>query len=115
MLNGGPIGYYIKRLYDREDCSLILTGYQVEGTVGRALVDTGRYMHEGIDVKLNIPFHFMDFSAHCGKDSLIELVRKTNPEKVFVMHGGDTPEFALELKELGFDATAPENGDSFKV
>lgn len=115
MLNGGPIGYYIKRLYDREDCSLILTGYQVEGTVGRALVDTGRYMHEGIDAKLKMPFQLMDFSAHCGRDSLIELVKKTNPEKVFVMHGGETPKFALELKELGFDAYAPESGDSFKV
>lgn len=115
MLNGGPIGYYIKRLYDREDCSLVLTGYQVEGTVGRVLMDTGRYTHEGIDAKLRMPFQMMDLSAHCGRDSLMELVKKTNPEKVFVMHGGETHGFATELKELGFDATAPENGDRFRV
>lgn len=115
MLSGGPIGYYIKRLYQREDCAMVLTGYQVEGTVGRRVMDTGRYVNEGLDVKLSMPFHFMDFSAHCGRDGLINLVKKTNPEKVFVVHGDGTPEFAEELRGMGFDAYAPANGEKIRI
>ncbi|UCD07527.1 MAG: MBL fold metallo-hydrolase [Candidatus Aenigmatarchaeota archaeon] len=115
MLSGGPIGYYIKRLYQREDCAIALTGYQVEGTVGRRLMDTGRYVNEGLDVKLRMPPHFMDFSAHCGRDNLIKLVKKTNPEKVIVIHGDGTTEFAEELRGMGFDARSPANGEKFKA
>ncbi|MCK4497416.1 MAG: MBL fold metallo-hydrolase [Candidatus Aenigmarchaeota archaeon] len=115
MLSGGPIGYYIKRLYQREDCAMVLTGYQVEGTVGRRVMDTGRYVNEGLDVKLSMPFHFKDFSAHCGRDGLINLVKKTNPEKVFVVHGDGTPEFAEELRGMGFDAYAPANGEKIRI
>ncbi len=115
MMSGGPIGYYVKKLYQREDCALVLTGYQVEGTVGNVLMNTGRYVHEGMDALLRMPYSFMDFSAHCGRDSLIRLVKKTNPEKVFIIHGDGTPKFAEELKGMGFDAHAPENGEKFKI
>ncbi len=115
MMSGGPIGYYIKRLYQREDCALVLTGYQVEGTVGNVLMNTGRYVNEGVDAKLKMPYSFMDFSAHCGRDNLISLVKKTNPEKVFVIHGDGTQKFAKELKGMGFDAVAVQNGDKFKI
>jgi putative mRNA 3-end processing factor len=115
MLSGGPIGYYIKHLHEREDCVMVMTGYQVEGTVGRRLLDTGRYVNEGIDVKPRMRIQFMDFSAHCGRDGLINLVRKTNPEKVIVMHGDATPEFAKELGGMGFDARAPKNGEKVRI
>ena len=62
-----------------------------------------------------MPYSFMDFSAHCGRDNLISLVKKTNPEKVFVIHGDGTPKFAKELKGMGFDAVAAQNGDKFKI
>ena len=94
---------------------MILTGYQVDGTVGRTLMDTGRYVNEGIDAKLKMPVHFMDFSAHCGRDNLIRMIKKTCPEKVFVMHGENTSEFEKELREMGFDATATENGKKAKL
>ena len=115
MLNGGPIGYYIKKLHQREDCSMVLTGYQVEGTVGRKLMDTGRYVNEGLDVKPRMRVYFMDFSAHCGRDGLMNLVKRANPEKVFLMHGNGTPEFAEELRGMGFDAHAPMNGEKIRV
>lgn len=63
MLNGGPVGYYIKKLHDREECNLILTGFMVEGTVGRKLLDTGRYVNEGLDVEPKMKTEFMDFSV----------------------------------------------------
>ena len=115
MLNGGPIGYYIKRLHKRENCRMVITGYQVEGTVGRKLLETGRYMNEGLDVKPKMGIEQIDFSAHTDHDHLIEFFQKTNPGKIVLVHGDSNPEFAQELKHMGFDAYAPANGDKIKV
>jgi len=115
MLNGGPIGYYIKKLHKRQNCRLVLTGYQVEGTVGRKLIETGRYVNEGIDVKPKMPVEQMDFSAHTDHDHLIEFFQKTNPGKIILVHGDKTPEFAQELKGMGFEAHAPKNGEKIKL
>jgi putative mRNA 3-end processing factor len=114
MLNGGPIGYYIKRLHKRENCRMVITGYQVEGTVGSKLLSTGRYVNEGIDVKPKMGIEQIDFSAHTDHDHLIEFFRKTNPGKIVLVHGDRTPEFAQELKGMGFDAYAPANGDRIR-
>ncbi len=111
MLNGGPINYYIKRLYSREDCTMILSGFQVPGTVGRTLLDTGRYIYGDIDVKPKMRIEFLDFSAHCGRSGIIKFLKKTSPEKVFLVHGERTQEFAEELKETGFNAFAPKRGE----
>jgi putative mRNA 3-end processing factor len=111
MMNGGPIGYYIKRLHKRENCRLVITGYQVDGTVGKRLLDTGRYVNEGLDIKPRMGIEQIDFSAHTDHDHLIEFFQKTNPGKIALVHGDRTPEFAQELKGMGFDAYAPANGD----
>jgi putative mRNA 3-end processing factor len=114
MMNGGPIGYYMKKLHKRENCSLVMSGYMVEGTVGRKLLDTGRYTNEGLDVKPKMKVEQLDFSAHTDHDHLIEFFRKTNPGKIVLVHADKAPEFAQELKSMGFDAHAPANGDRIK-
>ena len=116
MMNGGPVGTYVKKLHDKQNCSLILTGYQVEGTVGRTLMDTGHYKNEGINVKIKNRFEFMDFSAHTDRNNLIKFYKKLNPEKIILVHGDHRiEEFAKELNEMGFDAVAPENGETVKI
>ncbi len=115
MLNGGPVSYYIKNLHDRENCTLALTGFMVEGTVGRRLLDTGRYVNEGLDVKPKMRIEFMDFSAHTDRTHLIEFFKRIKPRKVFLVHGDRTQVFARELQAMGIDAEAPKNGDTVKV
>lgn len=115
MLNGGPVGFYIKKLHEREDCTLTLSGFQIPGTVGRHLLDTGRYVNEGLDVKPKMKVEFMDLSAHCGRDGIINFLRKVNPQKVFLVHGERTEGFARELKGMGFNAYAPRNGEKIKI
>jgi putative mRNA 3-end processing factor len=115
MLSGGPVGFYIKKLHERGNCLLALSGFQVPGTVGRRLLDTGRYVHEGLDVKPKMKVEFMDLSAHCGRDGIINFLKKASPEKTFLVHGERTEEFAGELKGMGFDAHAPKNGEKIRV
>ena len=115
MLQGGPVSFYIGKLANRKDCSMVLSGYQVEKTAGRHLLETGVYDNGEMSVKPQFPIHFMDFSAHTDKKHLIDFYRKVNPTKIALMHGDRTPEFAEELKGMGFDAVAPENGDIINV
>jgi putative mRNA 3-end processing factor len=115
MLNGGPVSYYIKKLHDRENCAMALTGYQVEGTVGRTLLDTGRYINEGLDVKPKMRIEFMDFSAHTDKSHVTDFIKRNKPKKVFLVHGDRTQEFAKEIQAMGFDAHSPKNGDKIEV
>ena len=42
-------------------------------------------------------------SDHCDYDELIDLAKKTNPEKIYTVHGF-VNEFANDLVKLGFDA-----------
>jgi len=107
MLTGGPIVWYLKQLYDKADSSLVLTGWQLDGTPGKLLLETGRFIteEENLEVKMNVTR--LDFSAHAGRSGLFELVKKINPEKVFCVHGDHTEEFARELRGEGWDAIAP--------
>jgi len=107
--SGGPIVQYIKKLYDDRNCSLVLTSFQVEGTPGKTLLETGRYINEkaGLNLELKMFVKRLDFSSHCGRSDLFNFAEKVDPEKIFCIHGDHTEEFASELREKGFDAVAP--------
>jgi putative mRNA 3-end processing factor len=107
MLTGGPVVKYIEKLHKKERASLILTGWQIEGTPGRTLLETGRFIYENFDLEVKMRVKRFDFSAHAGRKGLFEFVKRINPEKVFCVHGDHTEEFAEELKREGFDAIAP--------
>jgi putative mRNA 3-end processing factor len=115
MMNGGPIISYMSKLYDRPDCSLVMTGFQVPGTAGRNLLDTGKFVNGEIDVKPRMRMEFLDFSAHTDHDHLLEFYKKVNPKKIILVHGEKTVEFAEELKAKGFNAYSPKNGETLKV
>ncbi len=115
MLNGGPVVHYISRLYERPDCSLVLTGFQVPGTAGRTLIDTGKFVHEDLEVKPRMRMEFLDFSAHTDHDHLIEFYKKVKPKKILLIHGEKPEDFAKELRKQGFEAEAPKNGETVQV
>jgi putative mRNA 3-end processing factor len=116
MLTGGPIAHYIEKIYDREDCTLILTGFQVPGTEGAVLLETGRYIHQDLDLAVKMSVRKFDFSSHSSRSQLFKFVKHVNPGKVFCIHGDNTKRFAQELKEEhGFDAFSPSNDKNFDV
>ena len=110
MLTGGPIAHYIEKIYDREDCTLILTGFQVPGTEGAVLLETGHYIHQDLDLALKMSVRKLNFSSHAPRSELFRFVKHVNPGKVFCVHGDNTQRFAQELREeYGFDTLAPKN------
>jgi len=115
MLEGGPSVMYIKYLYDNVESSIIFTGFIIPRTAGRYLLDTGRFVTEGFDLKIKMGIHVFDFSAHSGRDNLFDFVNKIKPEKVVCIHGDNCERFATELRGRGFDAVAPKNGDIIDI
>lgn len=117
MLNGGPILYYLNKLYKDRNSKLLLTGYQVEGTNGRLAAEKGFIELNGEILNLKPKVEQYDFSAHCGDLELKQLVKdfcNKGTERVFVMHGGKTEAFAAWIsEEIGVEAYAPANGDVF--
>lgn len=115
MLGGGPFAYYIKEIYDEENCSILLTGYQVEDTAGRKLLKTGIYKPEDLQLDVKCHYELFDFSAHSGRDELFDFVEKVNPGRVIPVHGDENKKFAEELEERGYEAKAPKKGEEITI
>jgi len=113
MLEGGPVLEYIFKL--NQNSRIFITGYQVKGTKGYELLNTGSITIDGERRKVKTPWAHYDLSAHAGRSQLFEFVKGANPQKVFCMHGDSCESFAQELKEMGFDAYAPQVGEAFEI
>ena len=117
MLQGGPVHFYLPNIYNDENSKLFLTGYQVDETPGRILLDTGKISIDGIIVHPKMRYERFDFSGHAGQRELLEMARRTNPQKILCVHGD--PEtlkaFVAVLKQEGFDATAPQLGEEIRL
>ncbi len=119
MLNGGPILYYLEKLYNDPKTKIMLTGYQVEDTNGRLAIEKGMVENNDRVMHLKTKVEQYDFSAHCGEKELKDIVNhfcRNGTEAVFTMHGENTKEFAEWVSEAhGVSAFAPENGDTYVV
>ncbi len=119
MLNGGPVLYYLKKIHDDPRSKVLLTGYQIEGTNGRRLLESGSVETDGELVKVNAGVEQYDFSAHAGDRELKELVSRFcrhGTDVVFTVHGEHTEEFAAWTRETcGCEAISPQNGEEFII
>jgi len=115
MLNGGPVLDYILKL-NSASC-IFLTGYQVEGTNGRMLLDTGKIRdnHKTLTIKTKAIQY--DFSAHAGMSDLHEYARRSSPNRVICVHASEeNAEYLAEsLRGEGFEAYAPRVGEAIKL
>ncbi len=113
MMEGGPALSYMLNLNPAS--RLIFTGYCVEGTNGWRIQKENKVMIDKNILDVSLPVSYFDFSAHAGRSDLLKFVKAANPGKIVLNHGDRTPEFAQELKEMGFNAVAPKNGDSIDI
>ncbi|MBI1972120.1 MAG: MBL fold metallo-hydrolase [Candidatus Aenigmarchaeota archaeon] len=115
FVQAGPSVFYIRRLCLRKNSSVLVPGFQVEGSPGRQLLDHKTYNLDGETVRVGLHVDRFDFSAHGDRKELLHTINKVGPEKVFVVHGDNCEKFAAELKEMGFEAFAPEIGNKFPL
>jgi putative mRNA 3-end processing factor len=119
MLNGGPVLYYLKKVHGDPKSKVLLTGYQIEGTNGRRLLEEGCVEAEGETVKVDASVEQYDFSAHAGDSELKNLVSrfcKNGTGVGFMIHGEHTEDFAAWARDnLGCEAIAPSNGEEYII
>jgi len=119
MINGGPIINYIQRLRSDPKSSIILTGYQVEGTNGRLLMEKGYIIDEHTNRKILVQMnvHQFDFSAHAGRHSLEWIAEEVSPEIAFVVHGDPecATSFGKFLETICDNIYIPEIGDRINI
>ncbi|MFC4548814.1 MULTISPECIES: MBL fold metallo-hydrolase [Halorussus] len=115
MLTGGPVVSYIPEIRANPTNKIAMTGYQVEGTPGRELLDRGRAEIDGQIMPVSAQVESYDFSAHADRDGLFEFLDSYRDAKILVNHGDRCEEFARELREEGYEASAPELGQSVTI
>jgi putative mRNA 3-end processing factor len=115
MLHGGPAMTYVPEVRDHPGNLIALVGYQVEGTPGRELVETGRAEIDGRVMPVSADVEVFDFSAHADRAGLLSLLSSYRDVEVLVNHGDRCEAFAGELREAGYDAVAPELGETVSL
>jgi putative mRNA 3-end processing factor len=115
MLGGGPAVSYIPQIRQHPTNKIALTGYQVEGTPGRELVETGRAEFDGRVLPVSAQVEQYDFSAHADRHGLRAFLEDYRETPIIVNHGDDCAGYAEELAGDGFETTAPELGEALSV
>ena len=115
MLSGGPAMTYIPEIRSMPTNKVALTGYQVAGTPGRSLVDTGRAEIDGRVMPVSAQVEKHDFSAHANHDGLLEFLEAYRDSKVLVNHGDRCVAFGETLAEKGFDVAVPELDEEVSI
>ncbi len=106
MLTGGPVMEYFRYLADDPRNSIIFVSYQIEGTLGRRILDGLREVHmmspEGkLEViKVRMEVHKVDgFSGHSDRSQLLAYVKniEPKPERIVLCHGERSKIFDLSI------------------
>ncbi|MAL60329.1 MAG: MBL fold metallo-hydrolase [Flavobacteriaceae bacterium] len=122
MVTGGRVLTYLKQLIDEPNTSILLVGYQAEGTRGRQLLEGAheiKFFGNYYPVKAEI-HHLESLSAHGDQADLLEWVSeiKNIPEEVFLIHGEPTASDALRVKiqeTLGWNVNLPKLYETTEV
>jgi metallo-beta-lactamase family protein len=114
MCTGGRIKHHLTGNLGRRECSVLFTGFQAQGTLGRRIVDGAksvRIFGEEVPVRASI-YTIGGLSAHADQAGLLAWLRhyQRPPRQTFVVHGeADIAQiFCDEVRtRLGWPATVP--------
>lgn len=93
MMNGGRIKQHLKHNIWRPQATLIVAGFQPEGTLGNRIVEGAPYIKLwGETVKVAASVHTIGgFSAHAGQSDLLKWYQKfKNSPRLVLVHGAKT-------------------------
>ena len=114
MCTGGRIVHHLKHNLGRPECDIVFSGFQAQGTTGRAIVDGREYVRiHGEPIKVAARVHTLGgFSAHGDQQDLLrwyEAIPGRPP--VWLVHGesqaADGLRDALRAKGVRADVAVP--------
>ncbi|MEM0492814.1 MAG: MBL fold metallo-hydrolase [Candidatus Thermoplasmatota archaeon] len=114
MMDGGPVLWYMNRLKNDKKSAVILTGYQVEGTNSRLLIEKKKLNFYGVLENIECEVSYFDFSAHAGHSELIEFAKACEPEKIILYHSDDPTPLVKPLGEFA-EVITPGNGETIRL
>ncbi len=91
MCEAGRIKYHLRQNLPREQCAVVVAGFQAAGTLGRRLVDGATAVRLfGDEVPVRARIHTIGgLSAHADQDGLLRWLRAfpRPPAQTFLVHG----------------------------
>ncbi len=122
MASGGRVVHHLRHHLGSENATVLFTGFQAQGTLGRKIVDgedVVEIMGDPIPVRAEI-IQMGSLSAHGDQAEMLEWLGgfKTVPKQTFIVHGeAEVQEiFAQKIREdMGWNTAIPEQGQTFSL
>ena len=121
MCEGGRIAHHLKHNLWRPECTILFTGFQAQGTLGRRIVDRAKKVHvlgEEIAVRAEV-CTIGGFSAHADQKELLEWLGSfTSKPEVFIIHGEEKTALEFEgivKSKFGLVTHVPRKGEEFEI
>ncbi|MFA6696598.1 MAG: MBL fold metallo-hydrolase, partial [Sphaerochaeta sp.] len=122
MCEAGRIKHHLKHNLWRSECTVLFSGYQAGGTLGRSILEGARHVTifgEQIDVRCEVN-ELHGISGHADQEGLVKWLTsfKKEPRRAFIVHGDKevAPWFASYVsRTLGIKAYAPKILERFDL
>jgi putative mRNA 3-end processing factor len=118
MLKGGASHLYFKMLHDDPDNSIVLVSFQIPGTPGAELLETGVVGVGNKTYKVQAEVRSHHLSSHSDSAGLLSLLENIpgDPE-FYVVHGESEScdSLAEQLEEKGRTAHVPSTGEIVEI
>ena len=126
MLEGGPSVEYFKEIATKENNKMIFVSYQINGTLGRRVLDGNTnevsMMDKNGKVKV-IPLKCKTlkidgFSGHSDFNQILNFVSRIKPKRVLVNHGERTKSentASTIYNKLGIRSSVPDNREILRL
>jgi metallo-beta-lactamase family protein len=122
MCDGGRVRHHLRHHLPNPHATVLIIGYQADGTLGRRLVDGApmvRIMGEEVPVRARVAT-LGGFSAHADQAALLAWARcfRQPPEITYLIHGEESNALALAgclQTHLGWQTLVPNHGETVRV
>lgn len=122
MCEGGRILHHLRNNLDKDTTTILMVGYQAQGTLGRRLQEGAKKVRIfGLEHAVWARVETLHtFSAHADQADLLWFMKSLDPSprKIFLVHGDPADRAALKehLKAEGITRVeCPEYGDEFEL
>lgn len=122
MVSGGRVLNYLEYYIEKPETSIIIVGYQAEGTLGRKLLEGAKEVTiYGTTYSVNAKIlEVTGLSAHADQSELLNWFSDLEhpPKKVYLLHGEDQSRKALKQKifdRLKCECHIPNKGEKIEI